>query len=120
MTKRHQQRQQREQRRRQILDIITLTGPVTSPAIAEALGMDTLTVGGVCLQLKKNGLLYSTEQHPTPERRHTLIMWSVTPPQPVVRYRNVPDTVGIDEEDIAWMQHYRQQAQQRQQRRAAV
>lgn len=108
-----------KQRQQLILDMITAAGPVTAHAISEALNMKLETVAAACGNLKKTGHLHSIEDDSTPRRRTRRMIWSVTPPA-VVRYRKVPETVGIDEDDLAWMTHYRQQAQQRQQRRAVT
>lgn len=97
-----------------ILDMITLTGPVTAHAIAEALNMKLKTVVASCVNLKKTEHLYSDEE----ERRPPRLLWSVTPP--IVRYRPFNQMIGIDEEDLAWMERYKKQAQQRQQRRAVT
>lgn len=105
-----------EQRQKLILDMITLTGPVTAHTVAEALGLELKTVVASCVNLKKTGHLHSAEEEP--ERRPPRLLWSVTPP--IVRYRPFNRVVGIDEDDIAWMERYKKQAAERQQRRAVT
>ena len=107
--------QRRQQRQQLILDMITLTGPVTAHIVADGLGLELKTVVSVCVYLKKTGHLHSWLH-----RSRTLI-WSVTPPPvDIVCCRKFSKDVGIDDDDLAWMQHYRQQAAQRQQRRAVA
>lgn len=106
-----------QQRQQMILDMLTLSGPATARTIGEALGMTRYTVSGICQSMRNNGLLYSEDEDRSARPRK---LWRVTPPVPIVRYRNVPETTGIDDDDIAWMQHYRRQAAERQQRRAVA
>ncbi len=102
-----------QHRQQLILDMITLTGPVTAHTIAEALSLEPKTVVAACVCLQKTGHLHSWLHRSRPRR----MVWSVTPPPvDIVCCRKVSKDVGIDAEDLAWMQRYRQQAAQRQQR----
>jgi len=95
--------------------MLTLSGPATARTIADALGMTRYTVSGICQSMRDNGLLYSEDEDESARPRK---LWSITLPVPIVRYRKVPETTGIDDDDLAWMQHYRRQAAERQQRRS--
>ncbi len=107
--------QRRQQRQQLILDMITLTGPVTAHIVADGLGLELKTVVSVCVYLKKTGHLHSWLH------RSRIQIWSVTPPPvDIVCCRKVSKDVVIDAEDLAWMQRYRQQRQQRQQRSAVA
>lgn len=103
-------------RQKLILDMITLAGPVASITIAEALNLDVTAVCCVCRALARTGRLYASEDPDEGRRAPTL--WSVIPQPPIERYRKLDATVGIDEDDLKWMAHYRQQAKQRKQQRS--
>lgn len=105
---------------RQILDMLAKTGPVSTTAIAARLGCSAYQVAPACGALKRAGVIHRA---PTlqkqgggfPSNRFQYgAVWSIGPEPPAAP--RTPDP-GITADDLDWMAHYRQQAQQRQQRR---
>ena len=105
------------------LDVFTglQSGPMTTFELASALGQSVKTLATICARMEKDGCL----KHTGPRKRYVWFLPENAPPvfHPPIR----PDTPlprltpfpGVTPDDLEWMAHYRQRAEQRKMRAAS-
>jgi len=97
------------------------SGPMTTFELASALGQSVKTLATICARMEKDGCL----KHTGPRKKYIWFLPANAPPvfhpplhpqAPLPRLTPFP---GVTPDDLEWMAHYRQRAEQRKMRAAS-